>query len=329
MHMKYQKYLSFLSLVLVGSIGGYLVVEAQEFSQIFQPIFLTECADQIDNDGDGLFDFPFDKDCVSLADNSEQALSADNFLYPIAPNPANLTLGGFAFPNREVSVLRDGKVIATTNTSVTGGFSFEFINEIPGVIQLGLIAVDPEGSFSRMISFPVLLEPGEAKLIEDLILPPTLRVWQSRDRSEITYDGYSIAGGSVLIQRQTEQPVTTQDLRITADSSGYYTFTQQVDELTDNHYLLTAHSFVNQSRSEASLPLDYYLDDQIRFFDVCQRSGDLNGDCRVNLLDYSIARRWKGFELSVDMIILESTQLNTDGIIDFQDFGLMAYYWTG
>jgi hypothetical protein len=56
----------------------------------------------------------------------------------------------------------------------------------------------------------------------------------------------------------------------------------------------------------------------------CFLIADLNSDCKVNLVDFSILKYWnkkKNPPVRVD--------LNKDRKIDIVDFSIMAYYWTG
>ena len=56
---------------------------------------------------------------------------------------------------------------------------------------------------------------------------------------------------------------------------------------------------------------------------VCGSIGDLNGDCRVNLVDYSILAFWykkNSPPANVD--------LNYDNKVDIIDFSILAHYWT-
>ena len=57
--------------------------------------------------------------------------------------------------------------------------------------------------------------------------------------------------------------------------------------------------------------------------------GDVNGDGRVNLIDFSIAAYWYRREPSPDFLSVEKERLNGDGKITLVDFSIMAYYWTG
>jgi len=61
----------------------------------------------------------------------------------------------------------------------------------------------------------------------------------------------------------------------------------------------------------------------------CLPKADLNDDCRVNLVDFSIAAYWYKRPLSDSFKVLEKEKLSADGKVDLVDFSIMAYYWTG
>jgi len=61
----------------------------------------------------------------------------------------------------------------------------------------------------------------------------------------------------------------------------------------------------------------------------CPAKADLNNNCRVNLVDFSIAAYWCKRPLSVLFAATEKEKLNGDGKIDLVDFSIMAFYWTG
>jgi hypothetical protein len=63
--------------------------------------------------------------------------------------------------------------------------------------------------------------------------------------------------------------------------------------------------------------------------DKCPAKADLNNDCRVDLIDFSIAAFWDKKKLTGTMIFLEKNELNADTKITLVDFSIMAYYWTG
>ena len=61
----------------------------------------------------------------------------------------------------------------------------------------------------------------------------------------------------------------------------------------------------------------------------CPIKGDLNGDCRVNLIDYSMTAFWYRRPLNAPASLFELKLLNSDGKINLVDFSILAYYWTG
>lgn len=60
----------------------------------------------------------------------------------------------------------------------------------------------------------------------------------------------------------------------------------------------------------------------------CPGKGDLNSDCSVDLMDFSIAAYWYKKPLSAEFAEIERERLNGDGRVGLADFSLMAYYWT-
>ncbi len=61
----------------------------------------------------------------------------------------------------------------------------------------------------------------------------------------------------------------------------------------------------------------------------CPAKADLNNDCKVNLIDFSIAAYWYKRIISAEFVQKESERLNSDGKVDLVDFSIMAFYWTG
>ena len=54
------------------------------------------------------------------------------------------------------------------------------------------------------------------------------------------------------------------------------------------------------------------------------QKGDLNGDSRVNLIDFSITAYWYKRPSPPPAV-----DLNGDKKVDLIDFSIMAFYWTG
>ena len=54
------------------------------------------------------------------------------------------------------------------------------------------------------------------------------------------------------------------------------------------------------------------------------KKGDLSGDNKVNLIDFSILAYWYKRPQP-----LAKNDLNADGKVDLIDFSIMAFHWTG
>ena len=62
---------------------------------------------------------------------------------------------------------------------------------------------------------------------------------------------------------------------------------------------------------------------------VCTMMVDLNNDCRVSLIDFSIAVLCYEKSLTDMFKQIERDVLNVDCIVNLADFSLLAFYWTG
>ena len=97
-------------------------------------------------------------------------------------------------------------------------------------------------------------------------------------------------------------------------------------------YLISARSAIEGSSSTFSNALSFTIGvkDVARKTETgCFFYGDLNGDCRVNLIDFSIASFWFGRPLNSDIAAKEIERMNGDGKVDLTDFSIIAFYWTG
>jgi hypothetical protein len=61
----------------------------------------------------------------------------------------------------------------------------------------------------------------------------------------------------------------------------------------------------------------------------CPAKGDVNGDCKVNLVDFSITAYWYKRALTGPFINTEKAKLSGDGKVDLKDFSIIAFNWTG
>ena len=81
------------------------------------------------------------------------------------------------------------------------------------------------------------------------------------------------------------------------------------------------------------MPVSFKVGDKTVLFKKkpkqCLSKADLNDDCHVNLVDFSIAAYWYKRPISQAFKLIEAASLNGDGKIDLVDFSIMAFHWTG
>ncbi|MCH8244392.1 hypothetical protein IIB97_00705, partial [Patescibacteria group bacterium] len=137
--------------------------------------------------------------------------------------------------------------------------------------------------------------------------------------------GQSVPKAAIAILIKT--PTKEFFVQTSADQQGKYRYDLDTLPLEFGEYFATAVASLEGSFSGIEsaavnfiVATETILEDPI----VCAFKGDLNGDCAVNLIDFSILIFWFdrfNVPLKVD--------LNGDGKADLVDFSIMAYYWTG
>jgi hypothetical protein len=117
-----------------------------------------------------------------------------------------------------------------------------------------------------------------------------------------------------------------------ADKDGIYlhNFDSSVLEFGDHH--AKARSTADQSISSQSAVYEFAVGTKNVYSNYsanCSKKADLNGDCKVNLVDFSIVAFWYLRPLTLAFVLRESEHLNGDGKVNLVDFSIMAFHWTG
>ena len=60
---------------------------------------------------------------------------------------------------------------------------------------------------------------------------------------------------------------------------------------------------------------------------TCNGKGDINHDCKVDIIDFSILAYWYKRPLTA-AALAEGVDLNGDGKVTLADFSILAYYWS-
>ncbi len=249
--------------------------------------------------------------------------------YPPLPGDPGVILEGYAFPNTDVIILKDGleagRVLAGSDASFGG-----FLAELPrGVYTFSLWADDSDGLRSNTFSTTFWIDNGTQTTVSDIILSPTISSVHSSvtagDNLE-TY-GYSVPGSKIETWMYLESDGDINEEKIlksegVISDNGKWTLFVDTRALSNGVYLLKARTIMGTQESGFSRVLEISVGaGEIEEEGICS-GADLNHDGRVNLTDFSILLyHWGTNDACADQ--------NHDGNVDLTDFSIMMYYWTG
>ena len=244
----------------------------------------------------------------------------------INPSVTGVTFTGKAYPLSKVFLLKDAQIAAQTIAGNDANFSFNLTGLTPGSYMFSLYAEDKNGLNSPLFTFPITVQSGAVTNVGDIFIAPTL----SADKTEVQ------RGGTLTLFGQT---APNAKVTITVNSSRQ--LLEQVHTGTDGVYLYdldtSALAFGDHTaRSKTALMSNIISGDSpVVAFSIGNKTiaapppraasrGDLNGDGRVNIVDFSILAYWYGRPSPPVQI-----DLNGDGKINLVDFSIMAFYWNG
>lgn len=261
---------------------------------------------------------------VEVPDSVPQIISR------ITPSVTGVTFVGRAYPLSRVELLKDGQIVASILAGPDARFSITVSGVNAGSHNFSIVAIDDNGRRSRALVFPITLASGVTIDVGGLYLAPTLAV----DKDEVK-QGDNIA---IFGQTTPDSEVTigiaseNETFYITSsDDDGVFLYNHDTTFLEKGDHEARAKSTIDGEISDFGYSVAFIVGDETirRDEGICPLKGDLNGDCRVNLFDFSIAAYWYKLTLSEQFSVIETERLNNDGVIDIFDFSIMAYYWTG
>jgi hypothetical protein len=246
-----------------------------------------------------------------------------------SPAVTSVVFTGRAYPTSKITLLKDSQIAAVTVAGADANFSITLAGLTAGSYNFSIYSEDAQDNRSSVLTYPVTVTLGATVKVSDVFIAPTISV----DKSEVVQGdniaifGQSVPAGNVTIQVNSQTFFAT----TTSDKSGAYLYNFDTAPLE-----IGQHS----TKSKVKLQTDISSFGKTVGFSVgsqnipspsskCPAKGDLNGDCKVNLIDFSIAAHWYKAPLSDDFKKIEAAELSGDGKIDLVDFSIMASYWTG
>ena len=248
-------------------------------------------------------------------------------LATLSPQPPSTVFSGKAYPGSEVILLKDGQTAGTVRADTAGNFSLSVGALSTGDYLFSLYARDYTGRSSRLISFSVSVVFGITTTIRNVIVPPTISADKRQVAKGESVDlfGQSVPAADIVILVQT--PTGEFFVQSVADQGGRYRYSLDTLPLEFGEYSATALASLEGSFSDiASAVVNFTVAAETILEEpfACPVKGDLDGDCFVNLVDFSILIFW--FDRPN---VPSRVDLSGDGKADLVDFSIMAFYWTG
>ena len=242
-----------------------------------------------------------------------------------SPPPATqVIITGKAYPNANVHILKDGTDIAIVQADNKADFYYSTTSVAPGVTTFGFWAQDATGLKSSALTTTLSVTSNVVTTISGEFLPPTINL----DKQTVSQgDVLNIFGQappqiSVITHVHSDNEVLA---NATSDLNGNWKVALDTSNLADESLHTVSAQF---QTNVAGSVVDSAYSQSVSFYvghnGVGQKglTGDLNGDSKVNLADFSILLYYWGTPGP-------SGDLNRDGTVDLTDLSILLFNWTG
>lgn len=232
-------------------------------------------------------------------------------------------LEGKAYPNSSINVLKDGQLIGVVQSDANADFSYEATNMTAGPTTFGFWANDGRGVRSITYTTTFQVTQNAVTTVSNVFLPPTIDLKTKKVSIGNSVEAFGatapLAKVSLFLDRE-------KNARTIATSSGAGLWSAMIptDGVADEAFHAVKAMFElfgpgAQSKSGYSQAVNFY----VGLRDArAPKTGDLNGDGKINLVDFSILL----FHWNTDH---EVADLNGDGKVNLTDFSILLFNWTG
>lgn len=235
---------------------------------------------------------------------------------------AEVTLSGQTTPSATVTVLKDGVKAVTVTAKDDGTFIAAVSGMERGTYTFLAYAADSAGRDSASYSATLTLGSGTRFNLSSILLPPTIEL--STDTTppggSVTVSGESIPSAAVQILAQKAGDLKTYTASTSA--SGVWSFEISTASYQKEIYGIRARA-VATTLAQSDFSKTLFLGvGQAAPTGACGSLPDMNGDAKVNLIDFSIfLLSWNTSEPKADF--------NCDANVNLADFSIMLFQWTG
>ncbi len=279
---------------------------------------------------------------LRLADSGEvSAVPTAPVTPPLPPPPGGggsgggatstgVGFSGRAYPLSKVTVLKDGQVAITTIAGPDANFNVYLTGLSAGSYTFSVFGEDSKGARSSLFTFPITITGGATTNIGGIFIAPTISVDKSEVKKgdDIIIFGQSAPTAEITINVNSAEPFF---VKTNTDKHGVYLYNFDTSLLEYGQHSAKSKTAILGMASSYGKSVGFAVGSKTVFAKLAKASakGDLNGDKKVNLVDFSIAAYWYKRPLNTDFKLIEIERLNGDDTVDLIDVSIMAFYWTG
>jgi hypothetical protein len=239
-----------------------------------------------------------------------------------------VTFSGRAYPLSKVSVLKDGQIAVTTIAGPDARFSVVLSGLNAGSYNFALYGEDSSNRRSALFTFPTTLSANSQAIISGIFITPTLAAdkVEVKRGDNLALFGQTTPESQVTIQVNSE---TELFLRSTTGTDGAYLYNLDSSLLEYGNHQAKAKSTVASEISSFGTAAGFIVGTQNRVADQTATAcanlrGNINNDCKVNLVDFSVLAYW--YKRTNPPANID---LNGDHLINLVDFSILIFNWTG
>jgi len=243
----------------------------------------------------------------------------------IVSSGSTVNFSGRAYPTRTITLLKDAQVVGSTIAGLDARFSMSISGISAGNYIFSLYSEDKDGNRSSLLTFPVGLTGSSVTDVVGIFLAPTIATdkEQVKQGDNIAIFGQSQPQANITITVNSSHEIYAQTQ---SDGNGVYLYTLDSQQLEMGDHSAKSKSALNTEISAFSSATMFTVGDEniLAKKKTLAPKGDMNGDNKVNLVDFSIVAYWYRRANSP-----AKNDINGDGRVDLKDLSIMAFNWTG
>ena len=250
--------------------------------------------------------------------------SGDYLPYPPLPGAPGVVIEGWAYPNVDVVVLKDGVEMGLASANSDAEFGAFLSIEVQGVYTFGIWANDSAQRRSKTYSTTFWIDEGTQTNLSDVILPPTIETNTTslNPGDALRVFGQTVPSTTVESMLYLPGQESSAVIKRSITNTGNYDILYTTAGLAQGVYNLKVKTYIDSLLvSDYSDIIKVGVGETVEEFGECA-GADLNGDGRVNITDFSILLYWWNSDNTC-------ADQNSDGTVNIVDFSIMMYYWTG